>query len=390
MVGRVLSLLLNCGNVCPRLLFIVLFFSFSSHSSLFAKELKPGVSREAIAQAWAPIIFQNFSAEYTNPKNEFNPVDHLVSIYFDGNKDLRDNAANIFRITNDQVENALKHVPVYYSVIETKTHYYINYVLYHAIDVNVAVHSHDTENIWTIVQKDHTQFGHLVAQVTNAHGYPMIYSPHPERQNRWRNKLHFTLEQKIMYLLDKNSKDHNLASGVEYLQRDGSQSLKVYVAPRSHAIYKFNSVAWKKDKTTGAVYVPIACATCRAQIKEEAKGSSIFQYELVNWDHVMRTHPINSSMFDMREEKSSAANTAGVRTGFPGLLVPGFGEKKAEVDLFYALHFKTPFALSDPAHVQIFFEGSPEGISREYLYNPYYREPIYKSAWAALLHWTLY
>jgi hypothetical protein len=144
-------------------------------------------SLEDVARQWAPVFYKDYAHEFTDPSTGFNPVDFPVDLFFDGTNDLRDNDENIFKLDQTQIKQQTSRPTIHYSVIESTTHYYITYIVYHAVDFKAFGHAHDLENVWTVVEKKKSGPDELIAHITNVHGFPMIYSPpidlpvHPHR-----------------------------------------------------------------------------------------------------------------------------------------------------------------------------------------------------------------
>lgn len=354
------------GFVEKHWLCILGFLACLPIQMLFAK------NSEQVAAAWAPVFYKDYAHEFTQVDSGFNPVDHPVDLFFDANEDLRDNSINIFRLDQTKVKRALERVPVYYSLIETSTHYYLNYILYHAVDFKVFGHAHDTENVWVIVEKDGSSFGRLVAHVTNVHGYPMIYAPDEARERAWRSKVSYRLVQKILPLIDRHSKEHR-AGRAEYVERAASKAFKAFVSSRSHAIYKLSSKAWKEGKGGGAIYAPQSCVEC---LEKNHAGSfdQVFQYELVSWDKLfqeLRNRDLSESAQIFAKDQNLKKRGSGTAM-LPMYLAAGIGENAPKANLFFQASFKTPFQLSHPAAMHAWFEGSDKGISYTYLFNPYF------------------
>ncbi len=341
--------------------------------------------RRNLAEAWAPVVYQEVSLEFSQG-NGFNPVDHLVGLFFDGNEDLRDNGTNLFRLSNDQVREISANVPVYYSVIETETHYYINYIFYHAIDLNILGHTHDTENLLTIVQKDHSHYGNLVMHIANAHGFPMIYGEDRHAETQWRSKAKNSLARKFLPLLDRHSTKHHYTDRPLYIDRESSKAIQIFSATKTHALYKWNAKAWRESDAKGVAYYSKNCLECPRDIAVQSGGLPIQSYHLMSWDDLMFKYLAfdqedrSPSTIFARADFSLAFNEANLPDG----LIPGFGEERLAATLFYRSSFKTPYQLSDPAMVHKYFAGSNASLSQLYLYNPYFSRPAYPIQRASL------
>lgn len=320
------------------------------------------VTLEGVAKEWAPVLYKDFDHGLTQSETGFNPVDHPLNLFFDGNKDLRDNAINAFILDRENIRKSMQNPTVYYSVIESATHYYITYIIYHAIDFKIFGHAHDTENIWTIVKKGTSPYGSLVAQITNVHGYPMVYAPDTNLESEWRTKVNFPTQMRLFPFIDSYSLSHR-EGAPEYIKRAHSLSFQAFISSRSHAIYKWSKEAWKKGQGSGGVYLPENCLECLQQQGSTVKDQ-IFTYRLENWDSTV------SSLFKP------------VAGRYLSYLPAGYEELIPKANLFHTTSFKTPHRLADPIGMHVWFSGTHEGISPNYLYNPYIKKsPSFWASW---------
>lgn len=113
----------------------------------------PGADqRRRVAERWAPTIYQE-----TRDKRDL-----LAAFDFDGDWDLSNNAAH--------VNSAPLAAVVYVSVLETATHWFLNYLPYHPVDSkSPSGHDHDTEHITMVVRKDGSDTGRLEVVETRFH-----------------------------------------------------------------------------------------------------------------------------------------------------------------------------------------------------------------------------
>lgn len=334
--------------------------------------------RLELAKAWAPIIYQELDLEFTHALTGFNPVDHLVGLHFDGNENLRDNGETIFSLAPSREIEIMNHVPVYFSVIETESHYYINYILYHAVDKGGSAHIHDTENLWVIVEKvSDLPYGRLVANLANAHGLAMIYLPNLSEELAWRARLPQDFRRKLTPLVDRFSAEHNEIGRPEYFDRGSSQSLKIFVAARTHAIYKLNEGIWQMSRDPGLVYYPEGCDRCSTQLRGATQ-----KYSLVDWDlwttktlaRMTLNDESSESIFDLFSEVEKGQRISGtqyVEKDLPRYLASSYeGEEPAAI-IFYRTTFGSDSELIDPASTHRYFSKSKSKISHRYLQNSY-------------------
>jgi MYXO-CTERM domain-containing protein len=138
-------------------------------------------TRDEVAKRWAPIVLQE-----TN-----DPIKDLLTAFdFDGNWNGDDNAENMACWASasacDGKDNpkstcAGKKCPliatVYFTVIETKTHWFVQYMPYHPLDWKLTNgHEHDTESILAVVAKEGGGTGKLLAMETRFHLYWFDYA----------------------------------------------------------------------------------------------------------------------------------------------------------------------------------------------------------------------
>jgi len=338
--------------------------------------------RLELASAWAPVFIHDEAREFNQSETDFNPVDTPVGFFFDENGDLRDNGRSIFRLTTEQELRVIEDLPIYYSLIETRTHFYLNYVVYHALDANRVGHVHDTENVFIIIEKIEGQrLGSFVAAITNAHGFPMIYTDDSNVSKRWASKVRFKTEKKFLPLIDRFSKDHHAKGGPEWVTRSDSRSLKVFISSESHAIYKFNSEAWLENEMAGTAYYLNSCGECAARLAlQPIKGvKALRSYALVDLDRMLEEafgdKISNQEIFLAKTKRERLASSLYQEKLMPGYLAAAFDESEPKANLFFRTTFKTRRPLSDPASLHEFF-AEPEGgsISNIYLSNPYLEE----------------
>jgi hypothetical protein len=337
-----------------------------------------------LAEAWAPIIFHDTAAEFSQAQTGFNPVDNLLDLFFDGNEDVTDNADNLFRLSVPLIENLKQRSPLYFSIVETETHYYVGYFLYHAIDAGPEGHLHDTENIWTVVEKDGSPFGRLVMHITNAHGFAMIYGMNPEEQERWRRALPEESARTVLPYLDRYSELHQNSGAPEFVKRLNSSALKIFVASKSHALYKFSSTAWgASERRGGIIYIPEHCEECLVDVK--AYRDPIRPYKLLDWDLLVHTWlskvergeidmPTFLKVFTAPEVEPLPGDREYQPRALPVYLAVGSEEEDPKANLFHESSLHSHSSLRTPVHVHEFFAQTSSKISKKYLFNTYVRE----------------
>lgn len=129
------------------------------------------VTDAELALRWAPVHHQDTdSSDYD--------ADYLSRIDFDGEWDTLNN----WEHQDDNL--ALLTGNVYYSVVETSTHWFLVYAFYHPRDwedfpdpLALFTHENDMEGVLLTVRKDGSAFGRLEAMVTVAHDHFYSYVP---------------------------------------------------------------------------------------------------------------------------------------------------------------------------------------------------------------------
>jgi hypothetical protein len=125
----------------------------------------------ALALRWAPVHYQDTdSSDYD--------ADYLSAVDFDGDWNAQDN----WEAQDDSVSRLVG--AVYYSVVETSTHWHIVYAFYHPRDwvdyydpFGLDQHENDMEGVLLTVRRDGSEYGRLEAMVTVAHSDFYSYTP---------------------------------------------------------------------------------------------------------------------------------------------------------------------------------------------------------------------
>ncbi|MBO3742576.1 hypothetical protein [Actinoplanes flavus] len=171
-------------------------------------------SRAEIALRWAPIHYQDVDA--TGGHALSGKSDYITRYDFDGNLNGRDNWDN----TGTNTDAA-----VYYSVLETSTHYYLTYLFFHPRDwidhpFFETEHENDGEGVLEIVAKDGSDYGSLKAAVTVAHSDFFSYKP---AGGDWANG-----SETIDGTLQLQSSPHDSYQHPVTAQERGGHGLKAY------------------------------------------------------------------------------------------------------------------------------------------------------------------
>ncbi|MFJ6198215.1 hypothetical protein [Micromonospora sp. NPDC092111] len=118
-----------------------------------------------LAYRWAPVHYQD-----TATSNYIG--DYLAPVDYDGDWNTRNNWENLGAYQRGLVGT------VYYSVVESPTHWFISYGYFHAQDWKTFFpHENDMEGLLLTVRKDGTEYGAAEAMVTLAHDNFYSYVP---------------------------------------------------------------------------------------------------------------------------------------------------------------------------------------------------------------------
>lgn len=121
---------------------------------------------------WAPVIYHDLAGDYVD--------DYMTRFDFDGDWDAWNNEESM-RSGNHPLVGA-----VYYSTIETETHWYLTYAFFHPYDSSILAaeeriecitHENDMEGVILTIRKDGTPMGSFRVMATEAHGQVYYFKP---------------------------------------------------------------------------------------------------------------------------------------------------------------------------------------------------------------------
>lgn len=127
----------------------------------------------AIAERFAPVLYQDVADGLTNDP-ERRRWDFITAVDFDGNLDATDNVENTDSYPLPGV--------VYYEAVETETHLFLLYSLFHPIDwndLNLIDHENDLEQVWLVLVKGLDGDPSLRVVHTQAHGQLFAWADDP-------------------------------------------------------------------------------------------------------------------------------------------------------------------------------------------------------------------
>jgi hypothetical protein len=153
--------------------------ALESRTKAGASVVKPGLSalraadRAALALHWAPIHYQDVDQRGAHSLG--GRADYITRYDFDGDLDARNNwdraSSGAYPLT----------AHVYYSVVETGTHWFIVYMFFHPRDWSNTFfdteHENDTEGLLVTIARDASTYGNIRSAVTVAHNDFYSYLP---------------------------------------------------------------------------------------------------------------------------------------------------------------------------------------------------------------------
>jgi hypothetical protein len=137
----------------------------------YALSASSAADRAALALRWAPIHRQD--VDVTGSHALSGRADYLSRVDFDGD----------WSSVNNWENAASRALPAYgyHAVVETSTHWFINYLFYHPRDWSDSPfdteHENDGEGVLMIVARDGSTYGALIGAVTVAHTDFFSFTP---------------------------------------------------------------------------------------------------------------------------------------------------------------------------------------------------------------------
>jgi hypothetical protein len=314
------------------------------------------ITHEDLAEHWSPVWYQD--TDDTDAQ-----ADYITAFDFDGDFISKNNWENLHTETADL--NAV----IYWSVVETETHWFILYADFHPRDwtedcdpnipfVSSPCHENDMEGAMVVVKKDGTDWGQFQVLYTEAHNDLHIFTNDPAISAGSTTHLEsapVTFEGGSHPELYVESKGH----GVCALLFDGDSHCEHPVTPGGNyfpggdgIIYRFN----------GAEDVPEGG-------NDQDVGYSLFPLETTLWprrfdicndgctfDGNLNYMGVNfGKSFDGDTWKDDAANPPWAWDD------PDDGEQVQRGDFFFR-----------PAHTYIQHLNGQGSVSEIYLHNPYF------------------
>jgi len=318
-----------------------------------ARDKTAALTRAQLALHWAPVWYQDSdSSDYK--------ADYIVAYDFDGDTRSDNNWDNLHKAGSD-----LRAV-VYYSVVETATHWFLLYADFHPRDWDEnckplplwpdKCHENDLEGAMVVVRKDSNRYGAFHLLYTEAHNTLHVHTNDPGVSARTTKSLgsnKVTFEQGSHVQLYVESKGH----GVCALTYPGTKHCKHPTKPGANPFPGGDGIVYYptgkaeipsggNDRKVGYALVPLR-TTLWARRKDICDSGCTFDQKMIFEGQTL------GKAFDGDTHKKDAANPpwAWDDPDDGAVYRGGFFFRPAETALTH-LNIKGPF-------------------SKTYLYNPY-------------------
>jgi hypothetical protein len=291
-----------------------------------------------LAYYWAPVWYQDTDA--SDPT-----ADYITNFNFDGNW-----------IGNDNWDNQpLYQLPayIYYSVVETSTHYFIGYYDFHPRDWSFPVHENDMEGILLVIQKDDSPQGQFLLMETEAHNILYQFTDLDSFPSNTVSDKGETLDGDVQF----RAIDHYNISLPFYPHNHPI----VYIEDKGHGVYgdkRWEASGFPDDD--GVIYKPYGIAEEPNNGNDRDVGYALLSIEAI-WDRRF--------IFDSSEDGEKTFENFGIFDGDDGgddsAKAPWGWEDTNDGPTFTGEIFYNPIDLIN-IHLTL-----PGDYSFYYTYNPY-------------------
>lgn len=335
--------------------------SSSSKEQLNSQQLE-------VVNKYAPIVFQN-----TNKKANPEAWDFLTSFDFDGDMRANNNEENL-RSKKYQLPATM-----YYSLIESNTHYFITYSLYHPLDwdtlpavIPYTWHENDMENIQVVVRKQNNDLVEkVVMMATQAH---------------LDTELCTEIDSVIKSSGIKTVNDKNLVLLTDNLEPNGTHPA-IFTESGGHGIHNIKAVSEKFSQMLppkikeGFTFIPSKDNTGEIYSANQSK----YNYQLKSTYDTLWSYYVNKANIGKDKLVSGAfnykdddINYQDIPRFFNSDRVSGPGKSDAGI-----LPFAFSYSLTSKDLGSIFFNPAKKYAqtlkirgqwSKDYVYNPYIKD----------------
>ncbi|MFW9923510.1 MAG: hypothetical protein ACFFDW_09535 [Candidatus Thorarchaeota archaeon] len=291
---------------------------------------------EELAYYWAPVWYQDSDSENY-------AADYITNFNFDNNWVGYDNWENL--------DSHSLFAYIYYSVVETETHWFLGYYDFHPRDWSFPVHENDMEGAMVIIQKGNTTWGDFLCLLTEAHNQIHQYKDYQSEPSNSVTNDYDVIEGDVEF---------QLVDGFNStLPFDNHTNPIVYVESKGHGVY--GAERWENTNfpdNDGLVYLPRGLKD-----KPENGNDRDVSYKLLSINDI----------WNKRFGPYGAGKTFGSFSAFDGdngltqdsAKAPWGWEDPNDGNTFAGEIFYNPADLLD-IHLNL-----PGNYSKNYLYNPY-------------------
>lgn len=346
---------------------------------------------DQLARKYSPILHLDMEIK----DQKINPAEIPVDFFFDGDRSIANNSKSILEVGDQALTPTL-----YYWVIETQTHYYLMYLVYHALDYKLGTpHPQDGEGVIAVVAKESDGKKEILEfWVSNSHGLGRFYSTHLDLQQDMRARVKdYRTEKKdfvTLFALERTSipgfyddvfaEDHHNSKAPS--MADELNPL-VFVCREGNALYKCDPSLFNGKSGDGFVLVAAldnkdAGSIIANQIPEKA-SDRVIQYALKSGSElILADYPVDKNVSrdantrfqgNLTEQRVDLPNGMSLcgRTEVGSHLAVLEGEK-LEANLPWAWNAKTPYQWTMPHQAHAFLRPDVE-VSTNYVFNPFIR-----------------
>jgi hypothetical protein len=307
---------------------------------------------DAQAVTTAELAFHHAPVHYQDTDSSDYPSDYITAFDYDGDRIMTNNW--------DNRGNGLWPATAYYSVVESCTHYFINYAFYHPRDWSDTIfdqeHENDLEGLVIAVRKDGTPYGTMEGMITVFHTDFFSFTPPGSPYSNG----HETIDGKVSFEM------HDGVNRMKTVQQAKGHGLKAWPYTSD-----FNGAANQDGiiyyPTTGAPGVPLS------------GNDRHVNYRLV--DMLAPGGMYSSALSDAIQPAaqmltfSSWGTFRGDTSGGCGSGLKSCSTNSANTPWGWddgndGASYRGEFAL-DPAHLFSFYFAGTGNFSQKYISNPY-------------------
>lgn len=228
--------------------------------------LASGQNKEDVLNYWAPQVFQDLRQDKVLWHQYYPAGDMITNINYDGDWDAGNNWDNVPRNGNYSMMKAY----AYGIFLETKTHYFLTYCFYHAMDdafFSADRHENDVEDVCLVIRKGQENNGYGKFEV-------METTIHSDRGE-------YTIDDVFFETTNGCHPKVFISSNGDVLND------QLDVNAKGHAIFAFNPDYHTKDKVIGddAIIYNVG-DIAQAPTNIDGEFSNSYYYKILSIDEI--------------------------------------------------------------------------------------------------------